>query len=398
MKSILFKRLLVLLITLFVLCGDATSQPYLIGKTTITFTDPTRNNRSIPTDIYYPGIEAGANIPVAGEPNTRFPLISFGHGFLTTVDTYANIWDMLVPEGYVLVLPKTEGGFSPSHADFGKDLAFVIQSMNQLNGISTSLFFNKISPMNCVMGHSMGGGAAHLAASGSTLIKAIATLAAAETNPSSISAASGIIIPSLVIAASNDCITRPANTQLPIYTATKSDCKTYISITGGSHCFMANDNFNCNFGEATCSPAPTISRTEQNNLIKKYLLPWLNYQLKNNCQEGKNFEIQMKEDTKISFQNSCTYCLTSNAANLQADKSFQLYPNPFDEKIIFEKFTSFGNPLEVEIKSMDGKTMISQTINRNKSIIDTKGLQKGMYLFYIKKDRERSIRRMIKSD
>lgn len=374
------------------------AQPYAIGKTTITFTDGSRPNNPIETDIYYPASQAGTNNPVAGGLNIRFPLISFGHGFVMTVDAYANIVNMLVPEGYIVALPKTEGDFSPSHADFGKDLAFVIESMNQQNTLNSSLFFNKVDVMNCVMGHSMGGGAAHLAASGNPLIKSIATLAAAETNPSAITAASNISIPSLVIAASNDCVTRPASNQLPMYTATKSDCKTYISITGGSHCYMANNNFNCSFGESTCTPAPTISRTEQHNLIKKYLLPWLNYQLKNNCQEGKNFEIQMRSDTKISFQSNCSFCLTSDAADINTDKLFQLYPNPFHEKIIINKSSSLIKPVALEIKNMEGKTLYSQILKSNQSFIDTRQLQKGIYILYLYHNGERLIRKIIKAE
>jgi predicted dienelactone hydrolase len=398
MKSIFFNRLFVLLIYLFIFYGAATSQPYLIGKTTLTFTDPARNNRSIPTDIYYPATQAGTNTTVAGANGTGFPLISFGHGFVMVVDAYANIWNMLVPEGYIVALPKTEGSFSPSHADFGKDLAYVIQSMYQQNTLSTSIFFNKVSPMNGVMGHSMGGGAAHLAASGSTIIKAIATLAAAETNPSAISAASNINMPTLVLAASNDCVTPPANHQLPMYTATKSSCKTYLSITGGSHCYMANDNFNCNFGEGTCSPAPIISRAEQHNLLKKFLLPWLNYQLKNNCQEGKNFETQMREDIKVTYQNNCSYCLVSQSAEMNASKTFRIYPNPFNEKVMLERLASYGTPIEIEIKSMDGKTLSREILKNNKSIIHTQHLQKGAYILYINHDSERTIQKMIKAE
>ncbi|MFN5335611.1 MAG: T9SS type A sorting domain-containing protein [Bacteroidota bacterium] len=397
MKSIFFNRLLVLLICLF-FYEAATSQPYLIGKTTLTFTDPARNNRSIPTDIYYPATQTGTNTTVAGANATVFPIISFGHGFVMTVDAYTNIWNMLVPEGYIVALPKTEGGFSPSHAEFGKDLAYVIQSMYQQNTLNTSIFFNKVAPMNVVMGHSMGGGAAHLAASGSTVIKAIATLAAAETNPSAVSAASNFSIPSLVIAGSNDCVTPPASHQLLMYNATKSSCKTYISITGGSHCYMANDNFNCSFGESSCGPGPSISRSEQHSLIKKYLLPWLNYQLKNNCQDGKNFDAQMREDTKISFQNNCSFCVISHSADLNADKSFRIYPNPFKEKIMFERSASFSNPIEIEIKSMDGKILSRQMLTNNKSIIHTQHLQKGVYILHINNDSERTIRKMIKAE
>jgi predicted dienelactone hydrolase len=107
---------------------DVQAQPFAIGKTTITFTDGSRNNRVIETDIYYPASLSGTNVPVAGGSNIRFPVISIGHGFVMAVDAYANLWNMLVPEGYIVALPKTESSFSPSHANFGRDLAFVIDT------------------------------------------------------------------------------------------------------------------------------------------------------------------------------------------------------------------------------------------------------------------------------
>jgi len=267
---------LVLLINL-VSSNFTTAQPFQVGHTTITFTDPTRNNRSIPTEIYYPADIAGNNVPVTTSISDKFPVVGFGHGFLMPWSAYENIWTALAPEGFIVSFPKTEGSILPSHLEFGKDLAFVIDQMQLLDQNSSSLFFNRVDSMNCVMGHSMGGGASFLASQWSQNIRSMATLAAAETNPSAISAASSISIPNLVIAGGNDCVTPPPSNQIAMYNSLVSDCKTYLSITGGSHCQMANYNFKCSFGELTCSPSPAISRSQQHAIINRYLIPWLNY-------------------------------------------------------------------------------------------------------------------------
>ena len=94
---------------------------YPIGSTVVTFQDPARANRLVETDIYYPAIAAGVNAPVAAD---SFPVIAFGHGFVMTVPAYENVWTALVPLGFIVCLPRTEGGFSPSHENFGRDLAF----------------------------------------------------------------------------------------------------------------------------------------------------------------------------------------------------------------------------------------------------------------------------------
>ena len=217
------------------------TQTFQIGHTTINFTDPTRNNRVIASEVYYPSDTIGDNVPMT-TTNGVFPVLSFGHGFVMTWDAYQNFWNALVPNGYILVFPKTEGAFSPSHLDFGKDLAFVLDQMNVLNANPTSLFYNRVSSMNAVMGHSMGGGASFLAAQLNSSIKTIVNFAPAETNPSAINAAASITIPSLIFSGINDCVTPPNTNQIPMYNSLTSSCKTLISIIGGSHCQMAKKN------------------------------------------------------------------------------------------------------------------------------------------------------------
>ena len=127
-----------------------------VGHTQITFIDSSRNNRSIPTEIYYPATVAGNNTPIA--PGV-FPVISFGHGFVMTWSAYQNFWDDLVPEGYILAFPTTEGGFSPVHADFGADLKFLVNEI-QINGAGASVPASSAGNTSAIMGHSMGGGIA----------------------------------------------------------------------------------------------------------------------------------------------------------------------------------------------------------------------------------------------
>ena len=382
---------------------DVQAQPFAIGKTTITFTDGSRNNRVIETDIYYPASQSGTNVPVAGGSNIRFPVISIGHGFVMAVDAYANLWNMLVPEGYIVALPKTESSFSPSHANFGRDLAFVIDTITQLNDKSNSIFFNKVDNMNCVMGHSMGGGAAHLAAAGNTKIKAIATLAAAETNPSAIGAAGPLQIPALVFAGSNDCVTPPANHQTPIYNALKSNCKTYLTIKGGSHCQMAESNFNCNFGEATCTPAPSISRIQQHAVIKSYLIPWLQYQLKQDCNAARAFDNLMKNDNNVSFQNNCTFCLVSQTADVRLFSNNNVYPNPFKETLNITSATRLSGPVHITLKSVDGKVYrmkeeIALSLNNRSLQMQTGNLTAGIYILQLQNAEKTETYKLIKAN
>jgi predicted dienelactone hydrolase len=223
---------------LFFLTFISKAQPYQIGHTQITYTDPSRAGRSIQTEIYYPTVTAGTSVPVS---SGTYPLIVFGHGFVMAWDAYQNIWENLVPQGYVVAFPRTEGSISPVHAEFGKDLTFLITKMQSESAVNvSSLFYNHINTKSAIMGHSMGGGSAFLGAESNLNITTLVTFAAANTTPSSISAAHNVSIPSLVFAGENDCVAPPAVHQIPMYDSLGTLCKAFVSIKGGAHCEFAN--------------------------------------------------------------------------------------------------------------------------------------------------------------
>lgn len=382
-----------MLLFMFLICESNFAQPFQIGHTTITFIDTTRNNRSIPTEIYYPADIAGDNVLVTTAVNDKFPVLSFGHGFVMTWEAYENIWEAVVVDGFIMAFPKTETGIAPSHAEFGRDLAFVIDRLNSLGQDSTSLLFNRIDSMNCVMGHSMGGGAAFLSTQFSSSIKTLATLAPAETNPSAIQAATSSIIPSLIFAGGNDCVTPPATNQIPMYDSLQSSCKTYISITGGSHCQMANTNFLCNIGEATCSPQPTITRATQHAIINRYLLPWLNFQLKNNCVAGAQFDSTIAVDSSIAFQKNCLLCNSTSSNEIEHKSNVQLFPNPFMESLFIQCNHFSNKDFLVELYSLNGARLHTQSIknsiiNEKHKLDLPKDLSRGIYLLKVTLDDE----------
>lgn len=377
------KSLLVILAVLF--GGHLFGQAFQIGHTTVTLVDGSRGNRNITTEIYYPADLAGDNVAVAAGGGGTFPVLSFGHGFVMTWDAYRNIWEALVPEGFIIAFPKTEGSLSPSHLEFGKDLAFVISELTALGGDSSSLFYNRIGVMNCVMGHSMGGGAAFLAAEFSPGVKTLATLSAAETSPSAIAAAGSIGIPSLVFAGGNDCVTPPGTNQVPMYQALQSGCKTFISVVGGSHCQMAENNFFCSFGEGSCSPTPTISRGEQHIVVERYLLRWLKYELKGDCVAGGEFDSLILGDGDIVFEKNCLLCNVFSVDEVAGSLNASVFPNPFDDRIFIQCGKSVFGDVVVDLYLMNGRKIFSETFlnigGNERLLLNVNGdLGAGVYL------------------
>lgn len=277
-----------------------------IGRLSINFRDPGRtggfsisgaasfpsgaSGRNIGTEIYYPATSTGANRPIV--PGD-YPVIVFGHGFAMSWDAYQNIWENLVPRGYIVAFPRTEGGLlpAPSHPNFGADLRIVETLLQQMGITSGNILFGNVSPNGAIMGHSMGGGATFLAAANNTspTLKTVVGLAPAETNPSAIAAAGNVSVDVLVLSGSSDGVTPPAEHHIPIYNAVNNDCKYFVSLTGGGHCRFANSNFNCEFGETTTGGAGALSRTQVHTFTNEILNRWLDFKLKGVCTAWTDF-------------------------------------------------------------------------------------------------------------
>ena len=322
-----------------------------VGTTTITFNDPSRTGgfgsgggagRQIQTEIYYPATTAGTDVPVSvGE----FPIVVFGHGFVMAWDAYENIWTDLVANGYIVAFPRTEGGFSPSHEDFGKDLALVVDELLVLHNDVTSLFNNRLSGKAAICGHSMGGGATFIGANETTNIQTIIGLAPAETNPSAITEAASVSLPALVLSGAADGVTPEADHHLPIFNALTSTCKYYVSITGGAHCYFANPNFNCDTGEAFSAGGITVTRIEQQETTSDYMIPWLNIYLKDQCDDKLLIDALEANDVRTEVNAQCIFDCeepTSGLSNL-SPAQISIYPNPVTDELTINGILATDN-------------------------------------------------------
>ncbi len=344
------------------------AQPFPVGHRQLSLTDPARPGRTIGVEIYYPATTAGDNVPVAAG---QFPVLVFGHGFLMVWSSYQPYWETLVPEGYVIAFPTTEGNFSPNHGAFGADLARVNQWLKTENQSNGSIWENHIAPTSAVMGHSMGGGASFLAMAGDTSFTTLIGIAAAETNPSAIQAGLQISKPVLILAGGNDCVTPIPQHQQPMYDTISNLSKCLITLTGGSHCQFAASDFFCNTGESTCQPPPSITPAVQQNLSFQAIVPWLDFYLKGDCAAGTAFQQWVSTASGIGVQQTGLLdCATLSQADAWDTNDLVLYPNPSSGmvscSVLSEQFQAF------EIYDPMGRVLIPLTTIRN--------LQQGMDL------------------
>ena len=364
------------LIVLFLLLYAMKLNAQQVGHTTVTFIDSTRNNRQITTEVYYPATTAGNNTPIA---SGSFPLIAFGHGFVMTWMAYQNFWDLLVPEGYILAFPTTESGFTPDHADFGNDLKFLITKI-QNSGAGASVPQTSVGAASAIMGHSMGGGSAFLSAANNTTITTMISFAAANTNPSAITAAHLISVPCLLFSGSNDCVTPYPQHQDIMYDSTTAVYKTQVYINGGGHCFFANYNFNCAFGEATCTPNPAITRAEQQAVVNDFLKPWLAYFLKGDCTKAQEFQDSLTVSSRITYRQSLSIACPTVITEFNSAKNIvSVFPNPADG---FLNIRHYEENLEcITIYDITNKQILEYyfAIPKSEVSIATTSLKSGIY-------------------
>lgn len=205
--------------------------------------------------------------PTGSNPGA-YPVVAFGHGFAQTAGRYASTLAALASRGYVVIAPDSETGLFPNHGRFADDLERSIRW-------ARTTVPNAHRSLDAVAGHSMGGGAALVAADRYPDIESVATLAAAETNPSATTASAGVSVPALYVVGDRDTIVRPATTRA-MYDRKSSPAR-FVTITGGYHCgFNDSTSF---FGIGCDSGA--ISRSTQLAITRELLGDWLDATLRN---------------------------------------------------------------------------------------------------------------------
>jgi pimeloyl-ACP methyl ester carboxylesterase len=379
-----------ILVGLLIFSANISAQSFDVGHTSITFYDSSRN-RNIETEIYYPADNPGENVPIA---SGNFPVIVFGHGFLMSWESYENFWTELVPNGYVICFPTTEMTLTPSHENFGLDLKFAATQMQNENNDNSSFFFNSLASKTGLLGHSMGGGASFLAAENNSIISTLVTFAAAETNPSAISASLNITVPTLIFSGDDDCVTPPDENQTLMYNELASNCKTHISIIDGGHCYFADDNFNCSLGETFCNPTIDITREEQQLITFNFLKLWLDYSLYDDLNSFNNFDDLLQSSTQTNFTQ---FCNSLTVQDISEQTSIKIYPNPVIDKLNLQIPIEHSDGI-LTIYNLLGQQVYQSLITNINNQIDISNYPNGPYFIMYDKNLITRYYKIIKID
>lgn len=389
---------------LMVLVGQVIAQTFNTGTLTVTFNDPLRTGgfgsgggpgRQIQTEIYYPAAVSGSNVALAAG---SFPVVVFGHGFVMDWASYDNIYALLSKRGYIVALPRTEGGTSPNHADFGADIALVAQNMLALNATNTiaPAFTGKVLQKAALGGHSMGGGCSFLAAKNNTNIACVFNFAAAETNPKASSAAKFVTVPTLIIGGERDCVAPASTNQDKMYDSCLAAKKFEVILKKLTHCDFGNGtNSNCLLGQNLSFCGSQVSNTVALNQYMAFVNPFLDHLLKADCASGNRFmdSVNLSPVIFSKKQTGTLACVTAGIDEL-AKEEIRISPNPLqsDKLTLVSEF-----PLNtINVSDITGKIHISEQVDGSEATLELSVLPPGMYFIIIKSERGTSIRRLVK--
>jgi dienelactone hydrolase len=258
-----------------------------LGRDAVAMTDPgpyevLASEVSVPRTRGGEGsFEARLYVPLPRQPGASeppSPVLAFGHGYQARVDDYESTLVHLASWGIVVIAPRSAGELFPDHAAFADDLLSALDWVVSEAGPESRDWPG--GPVDSqalgLSGHSMGGGAALLAAASDPAIRAVATLAAAESDPSAIEAAADISAPILFLAAGDDAITPVAEHQRPMFEAKSSGPAELRTIVGASHCGFLD--LETPLLSLVCDDA-AIGPDEQRRLTRSVLAAWLRYEL-----------------------------------------------------------------------------------------------------------------------
>ncbi|MBK7667916.1 MAG: T9SS type A sorting domain-containing protein [Sphingobacteriaceae bacterium] len=403
-----------ILVFSLILTGLSYGQTFPVGHMSINFKDASRTGgyvisgginvtgtgRDVGTEVYYPSTTAGNNQPVA---LGQFPIVVIGHGFVMGWDSYDNIYNQLASKGYIVLLPRTEGGFSPSHSEFGNDLKFLVNAGQSLNTVSSptnlSTFNGKVLPTSAIGGHSMGGGSSFLASASNPSVTCIFNFAPATTSPSSISSASLITVPALVISGAIDCVA-DTTVQNSHYSALASTKKFHIILKSITHCDFGNGtNFNCTFGQNSTGCSSVVSSTLAFPRYMNYVQNFLDNQLKGDCAAGQRFmdSVNTSSSLRSGLKKMGTIaCVATSVKQLSNNINLNVYPNPSNSNIYID--SPLAN-FKLKLFDLYGRQVLSRDFNDNKNIIELniEEFESGIYILELQNQGEKHQFKIIKN-
>jgi len=153
-----------------------------------------------------------------------------------------------------------------------------------------------------------------------------------------------------------------------MYNGLASSCKAFVNILGGGHCYFAQTDFFCDFGETATLGSVTITRAQQQQTTYNLLDNWLDYYLRNNCAAKDQFMTDIQTLPGIIGQTTCSEnvlpVIIENSVTLTSSvsgTSYQWYyeGNPINNSNSISILPTLTGNYTVEVTYADGCTRMS---------------------------------------
>lgn len=270
-KTMLRPAMLILAVLASPTAWAELSDPGPYGAGWVEVSVPRPGGGSFTARLFYPAVGSGqgATYDAAGGP---YPGITFGHGWVTAVTRYQSTLEHLATWGYFVIASNSYGCLFPDHGAFADDLRWCLTYLEDQHRNPGSWLYQQVDLANFgASGHSMGGGASVLATQRDTRIRALANMAAAETNPSAIAAIRSVYVPVCLIAGDDDSIVPPASHTIPMYDSAHAPRRLPL-LDGGSHCgFLDSNIIGCDAGSLPRDTQLALTRGLLTGFFNLYL-------------------------------------------------------------------------------------------------------------------------------
>jgi len=228
--------------------------------------------------LFYPATSNGYGraLDATGAP---YPAVAFGHAYLAPPLLYAATARHLASWGYAVVLPRTGVQLVPYIPAFAGDLTEALDELERRDSEPRSFLFGAIDVTSRgLAGHSMGGGAAILAAAGDPRVRALVGFSPSETfwPVSAVERISAVEAAVVLLAGTADVITPPEVHQRPMFENAAAP-RILATLDGGGHCAYA---------PAIPSCGGTLARERQIRIAQRWLVA--------------TFNLYLKEDTRFA--------------------------------------------------------------------------------------------------
>lgn len=278
--------------------ATAIAQPYAVGYRDVAL------NPYTTIRLYYPAMFAGDQAPIVKATGAPYPTVAFECETGVDRDAYRYLIDHLVSRGYLVAIPRPS-----QYNDLlrGRLLANIITSLYYAaNYDTTSGLVGQVGLRGAIGGHGSGGTAAFYGAIKDSTHTVLFTLGAiANVDAQVLDEARNVDDAMLTVSGTHDCIAPDSANAMRLHDALGSSCKSRAVLNGASHCRFAQVDLNCQTSEAECTVSATMAREEQLRVVDSLVLPWLDWQLKDDCGAIERFREFIDSSRSITVAHAC---------------------------------------------------------------------------------------------